>query len=314
MRKIAPTDPGPEPGMANTDPLSIRQLEVFVALVEAGSFTAAARQLGLSQSTVSGHIADLERRLGMRLVGRERSGVTPTGAGQVLLKPARDALRAERNTRMAAAELTGLLSGSLTLGGSTIPAVYLLPPLLRGFRQAHDGVTIRLLTGDSSEILSHVQDGSVDVGCVGARPRARGLKIAEIGADSLVLIAPPGHELAGRKAVSVPDVLAHPFVLREEGSGTRKAMLDGLGLPEDGGDLTVSCHVGSTEAVKAAVRAGLGVSFVSDLAVADAREAGTLVVMPVRGFNVRRSFWLLSREDEHLSPAGRAFWEEAGGK
>src|SRR5262245_23058217 len=110
--------------MSVNDPLSIRQLEVFVALVEQGSFTKAARHLELSQSTVSGHMADLERRLGIRLVERDRNGVQPTAGGRALLLPARQALQAERGARMAVQELSGLLRGTLVVGGSTIPASY----------------------------------------------------------------------------------------------------------------------------------------------------------------------------------------------
>lgn len=297
--------------MTHTDPLSIRQLQVFVTLVEHGSFTRAARHLGLSQSTVSGHIADLERRLGMRLVGRERSGVTPTGAGEVLLKPARDALRAERNARMAATELSGVLRGSLTLGGSTIPAGYVVPDLVRRFHRKHEGIRVHLMTGDSSEIVEFVAGGDVDVGIVGARPRQRGLQVASIAEDELVLIVPQSHEFAGRRSVTTDDVLVQPMVVREEGSGTRKTMFDALGADVSENELDVVCRVGSTEAVKAFVRAGLGVSFVSSLAVKDEQAAGALVVVPVKGLRVRRKFHLVAREAAEISPAGRAFWAQA---
>ena len=293
--------------MKPDDPLSIRQLQVFVALVEQRSFTRAARHLGLSQSTVSGHMADLEKRLGLRLVGRERAGVEPTGAGEVLLKPAQEALRAERHTRQAAADLTGLLRGRLTLGGSTIPAVYLLPRLLHGFTEAYPGVTVEMITGDSSEVVHYVESGEVDVGCVGERPRGRGLTLHEVGTDELALIVPPDHAFASDKVVSIEDVKQQPLVLRERGSGTRRAMLSALEVDEAGEGLTVSCQVGSTEAVKAAVRSGLGVSFVSNLAVSDELVAGSLVVVPVRGARATRSFWLITRPEEDITPAGRTF-------
>ncbi len=297
--------------MAHTDPLSIRQLEVFVALVDQGSFTQAARHMGLSQSTVSGHIADLEKRLGVRLVGRERSGVTPTGAGEILLRPARDALRAERNARMAAAELTGLLRGTLALGGSTIPAVYLIPPLLKTFRQKHEGITVNLLTGDSTEVVEMVRAGDVDAAVTGFKPRARGLQVERVGGDELVLIAAPEQALVSNKPVDIADVLSQAIVLREEGSGTRLAMLEALGMKHNERDLNVVCHVGSTEAVKAAVRAGLGISFVSNLAVEDELKAGTLAIVPVKGLSTRRDFWIVAREEDDISPAGRAFWDVA---
>ena len=215
--------------MSDTDPLSIRQLQVFVTLVEHGSFTRAARHLGLSQSTVSGHIADLERRFGMRLVGRERSGVTPTGAGEVLLKPARDALRAERNARMAATELSGVLRGTLALGGSTIPAGYIIPRLVRDFHAKHGGIRVHLVTGDSSEIIDFVLSGDVDVGVVGTRPRQRGLRTEVVAQDDLVLIVPPDHPFARKRSVALDDVRKQRMILREEGSGTRKTMFDALG-------------------------------------------------------------------------------------
>lgn len=293
--------------MKQDDPLSIRQLQVFVTLVDQGSFTRAARHLGLSQSTVSGHMADLEKRLGLRLVGRERAGVEPTGAGEVLLKPAREALRAERHARMAAADLTGLLQGRLTLGGSTIPAVYVLPVLLRGFTEQYPGVTVDMTTGDSSEIVHYVESGEVDVGCVGERPRGRGLTLHEVGGDELVLILPPDHALAGAKNLEAEQLLEQPFVLRERGSGTRRAMLAALRLDDTAEGLNVSCHVGSTEAVKAAVRSGLGLSFVSNLAVADELAAGSLAVVPVRGAKAPRAFWLVTRSEDEITPAGRTF-------
>jgi DNA-binding transcriptional LysR family regulator len=293
--------------MPQDDPLSIRQLQVFVTLVEQASFTRAARYLGLSQSTVSGHIADLERRLGMRLVGRDRTGVEATAAGEVLLRPARDALRAERHARMAAAELSGVLSGTLSLGGSTIPAVYLIPGLVRAFREQHAGITINLLTGDSSEIVDFVHAGEVDVGVIGIQPPQRGLQSVRIGGDELVLIVGAQHPLAGSGTVDLDTVRGHPIVLREEGSGTRRAMFQAFGDVAES-DLDVACQVGSTEAVKAAVRAGIGLSFVSALSVRDEREAGALVVVPVEGFRVERAFYMVSREAPDISPAGRAFW------
>jgi DNA-binding transcriptional LysR family regulator len=296
------------------DPLSIRQLEVFVALVEQGSFTKAARHLELSQSTVSGHMADLERRLGVRLVERDRGGVRPTPAGRALLKPARQVLLAERGARMAVEELSGLLKGTLLVGGSTIPACYLLPALFGRFHRAHPGVSLRLVTGDSRDILERVRHADVEVGMVGAAPEGAELKSAKVGEDSLTLIVPPDHPFTARSAVPGSDLLGCPLVVREEGSGTRAATMHALKklLGADAmGRVEIACEVGSAEAQKGAVRAGLGVAFVSSLAVKDELECGTLAAVRVKGFDVRRSFYLVSRPEEHLSPAARAFREIA---
>lgn len=294
--------------MAATDPLSIRQLEVFVTLVEQGSFTRAGVHLGLSQSTVSGHMADLERRLGVRLVERDRAGTATTEAGEILLVPAREALRAERNARHAAEQIVGLLRGHLHVGGSTIPAVYLLPAPLAAFHADHADVEITVHTGDSADIVGRVRSGEVDVGLVGAAPAdAQGLEVAACGGDELTPVVAPGHALAGQRRIPLERLAEEPMVRREEGSGTQAAIDEALraaGLPGGG---PTSCRVGSTEAVKAAVRAGLGFALVSNLAVRDALAAGHLVALDVAGLRVRRTFHLVTRDAERMSPAGRAF-------
>ena len=296
--------------MSVNDPLSIRQLEVFVALVEQGSFTKAARHLELSQSTVSGHMADLERRLGVRLVERDRNGVLPTAAGRALLIPARQALQAERGARMAVQELSGLLKGTLVVGGSTIPASYLLPGLFGRFHREHPGVGLRLVTGDSREVLERLRHAELEVGIIGAAPDGGDLKSTKIGEDSLTLVVAPDHPLAGRSTVPGSDLLEHAFVMREEGSGTRAATMQALKKllgAEALGKLSIACEVGSAEAQKAGVRAGLGIAFVSSLAIRDEVAHGALSTPRVKGFEVRRTFHLVTRPDDLLSPAAKAF-------
>jgi DNA-binding transcriptional LysR family regulator len=296
--------------VARTDPLSIRQIEVFVALVEQGSFTSAARHLQLSQSTVSGHIADLERRLGVRLVERERQGVRLTPAGDALIGPAREVLQAERTARMSVDELAGLLKGSLAVGGSTIPASYILPGLFARFHAEHPAIRLLLRTGDSREILECIRGADLEIGVVGAPPGDDSLQGVPIGEDRLVLVVAPGHPLAGKRKVRAKDLLDLPLVTREEGSGTRVVAERALAelLDEESVDrVPVACEVGSTEALKAAVRAGLGMAFVSDLAVRDDLEHGALRAVELDGFRVGRPFYLVSRAKASLSPAARAF-------
>jgi len=296
--------------VASSEPLSIRQLEVFVALIERGSFTKAAKSLHLSQSTVSGHIADLERRLGVRLVERERSGVRPTAAGEALLMPARDVLHAEVAARMAVEELTGLLGGTLQVGGSTIPASYLLPKLFARFHERHPGVCLELVTGDSAEVLGRVTRSEISIGVVGAAPKGKELFSRVIGGDRLVLVVSASHPSAGRASWQAADLTECAFVMRERGSGTRSAVdaaLAGLIGPDQLGRIDVACEVGSNEALKAAVRSGLGVAFASGLAVADELAAGNLVAPKLKGLDIRREFFLVCRREGLLSPAARAF-------
>jgi DNA-binding transcriptional LysR family regulator len=144
---------------------------------------------------------------------------------------------------------------------------------------------------------------------VGAPSGERDLEERKIGEDRLVLVAPPAHALARAKGLSLADVALHPLVLREEGSGTRAAVEKALREAAKGKppELQAACEVGSTEAIKAAVRAGLGAAFVSSLAIEDEVRAGTLVQVPLKGFDVRRAFYLVSRPEALLSPAAQAF-------
>jgi DNA-binding transcriptional LysR family regulator len=289
------------------EPLSIRQLEVFVALVDEGSFTLAARALGLSQSTVSGHVADLERRLGTQVVERDRKGVKPTAAGTALLAPARETLNAERSTRLAVEELTGLLRGRLVVGASTIPASYLVPGLFARFHAQYPEILLRMATGDSQDVLEGLQTSSYEVGVVGVAPEAQLFETTVVARDRLILIMAPGHPLAGEDALRMTDLASEGLVLREEGSGTRAATFAMLGAGGVKLPPRVICEVGSTEGCKAAVRAGLGVAWVSDLSVADELASGELVTVPVKGASPRRSFHLVTRKGGYLGPAARAF-------
>lgn len=299
---------------AISDPLSIRQLEVFVALVDQGSFTKAAQALGLSQSTVSGHVADLERRLGAMVVERGRRHIRPTAAGQALLAPARETLQAERTTRMAVEELTGLLRGQLLVGGSTIPAAHFLPPVMATFHERYPDIALRLVTGDSREILDQVHTAAIELGVVGVEPDEQLYETSPIGEDRLVLILPPQHKLAGRKRLRVAEVLAEPMVIREEGSGTREATFAALiedTVSDPLAGLNIVCEVGSTAAVKACVRSGVGLAFLSDMCVQDELASGALATAAVDGFDVRRTFHLVSRKGAYLGPAARAFRDAA---
>ena len=295
--------------MPQTDPLSIRQLEVFVALDDQGSFTRAAKHLKLSQSTVSGHVADLERRLGVRLVERNRGGVRPTAAGQALLRPARQVLQAERNARMAVESLAGLLSGTLVVGGSTTPSSYLLPQLFGRFHAKHPGVTLQMVTADSRDVIEMVRGADVDVALVGARPRTDDLQHEKVGEDRMVFVVGPDHPLAGTRRIDAGQLREHVLVVREEGSGTRSAidsaLLDLLGAGSFA-TLQIACEVGSTEALKSAVRAGLGGAFTSSFSVRDEVASDNLMEVEVEGFDVVRGFYFVSREESLLGPAAKA--------
>ena len=290
--------------------MDIRKLDVFCKVVELKSFTRAARAVFLSQPTVSDHVRHLEEELGQKLVDRLGREAEPTPAGRLLYDYASRILRLQQETLEALARFGGRLSGETMIGASTIPATYILPALVGTFRAAHPEVTVSVRISGSHEIARKVLAGEYDLGLVGAMWNERGLDWTELFTDTLVLVARPDHPLAGRGPVTLDDLCGQDYVGREPGSGTRKvvgALLEAAGRRET--DLHQVALFGANEAVREAVKAGVGVSMLSRRSVAADLAAGALVEIPLVGVSGERPFYLLRRKNRQLPPSAAALAE-----
>ena len=290
--------------------MDIRKLDVFCKVVELKSFTRAARAVFLSQPTVSDHVRHLEEELGQKLVDRLGREAEPTPAGRLLYDYASRILRLQQETLEALARFGGRLSGETFIGASTIPATYILPALVGTFRAAHPEVTVSVRISGSHEIARKVLAGEYDLGLVGAVWNERGLDWTELFTDTLVLVARPDHPLAGRGPVTLDDLCGQDYVGREPGSGTRKvigALLEAAGRRET--DLHQVALFGANEAVREAVKAGVGVSMLSRRSVAADLAAGTLVEIFLVGVSGERPFYLLRRKNRQLPPSAAALAE-----
>ena len=291
--------------------MDIRKLDVFCKVVELKSFTRAARAVFLSQPTVSDHVRHLEEELGQKLVDRLGREAEPTPAGRLLYDYASRILRLQQETLEALARFGGRLSGETMIGASTIPATYILPALVGTFRAAHPEVTVSVRISGSHEIARKVLAGEYDLGLVGAMWNERGLDWTELFTDTLVLVARPDHPLAGRGPVTLDDLCGQDYVGREPGSGTRKvigALLEAAGRRET--DLHQVALFGANEAVREAVKAGVGVSMLSRRSVAADLAAGTLVEIFLVGVSGERPFYLLRRKNRQLPPSAAALAED----
>lgn len=294
--------------MKSRPDFSLRQIEVFCQVAEQRSFSKAANAVFLSQPTVSEHMAALERTVGNRLFDRVRGAVSLTRAGQVFYEHAKRMLAMQREAVRALDDLKGAVRGQLDLGGSTIPGTYVLPGLIRSFRDSHPDVKVTIRCGDSSEIIEMVVSGKIELGIVGSRVKRRGVRSEEIAKDELVVICPPGHPWAKRRQVEPAELAKEPFVTREQGSGTRETME--RQLAEAGvGPLQVSVEVGSTEEVKESVKAGLGISIVSRRAIGTELGAGALAAARLKGLDLSRSLNLVVSDERTLSGICKAFLE-----
>jgi len=287
--------------------MDIRRLEAFAKVYEHKSFSKAASELYLSQPTISTHVAGLESDLGVVLFDRMGRQVLPTQAADVLYGYAGKVFK---NLEAARAEVMALqdhIAGDLSLGGSTIPAHFLLPELLAAFRKRYPEVNVELKVGDSREIVDLVSSGALICGMVGAAYERPDLQFIPLYEDSMAVIAAPGFvEQAGE--MGVRELAGYPWVMRENGSGTRRALetaLSSAGL--DLRELRISVGVDSTQGVIQFVCAGHGVSAVSRLAAAEHLQSGRLVEIPVSGLVMERWFHLVYHNRRHLFPAVQRF-------
>jgi DNA-binding transcriptional LysR family regulator len=288
--------------------MDLRRLEIFAKVAELGSFSRAAEALFLTQPTISEHIRALEDELGVQLLDRLGRGATPTRAGELMLGYARRMLALSREARQALDQFQGRLSGQLVVGGSTIPGEYLLPSLIGQFKAKYPDISISLLIGDSRQVSAWVDDGRAEVGVVGARPSPRTLVSRELMPDELVVVLPAEHPLAGRKSVTLADLKREPLIVREQGSGSREALEHALGEADiDLTALRVVGEMGSTQAIKQAVRSGVGISIISRRAVEDECKAALLSCVKLKDLRVSRYFYLVTHRDRSRSPLAQAF-------
>ena len=287
--------------------MTIRQLQCFLAIVRAGSFSRAAARINLSQPTVSEHILELERELSRRLFVRGRGGgVTLSEAGRVFQPHAVRVATALEDGRQALAELDGLRHGSLVLGAGTTPGIYVLPRIVAAFQRRYPGIELTLQVANSAVIEQRVRDGDVDLGVVGGHVLGPGERCLAAGLlDELVLIAARGHRWARRGWVRPAELASERLLVREPGSATRQVME--RALQQAGIVPARTMELNHTEAIKECVMAGLGLAFVSAYAVRGEVRARTLAMVPVRGLRIRRHFHVIHAEDRLLPASGQAF-------
>ena len=285
--------------------MNLHHLRVFAAVAEHRGFSRAAVALRLSQPAVSKTVQELERQVGLALFDRGERSPRLTDAGEALFARARELFGVERIAEEELAALRGLERGVLRVGASTTIATYFLPPLLARFHQEHPGVTLRVVSANTRAIARRLLEGRLDIALVeGPISHAR-LSVIPWREDELVVIAPATHRLVRRRRVVAADLMGEPFILREPGSGTR--VVAEAALAEHGVRPSATVQLGSTEAIKQAVAAGLGLAVVSRAAAADQLALGYIAVVPLRGAEFHRALTELRLTGRSPSAPAAAF-------
>jgi DNA-binding transcriptional LysR family regulator len=289
----------------------LRQLEIFLKVVELGSFSKAGEAVHLAQASVSERIATLENLVGAKLLDRMGRTIAPTKAGELLCKHAQRLLDLRRTASLEMQEFLGVRQGEIHIGASTIPGEYILPEILGRFAKEYPLIRVVVTVGDSEEVETGVLHGDFEFGIIGRRSSTKQILSHELWEDDLVLVVPSMHRWASKKEVTALELATEPFISREVGSGTLSSFEQQLQRAGVKGirSLRVIARLGSSTAVKEGVKAGAGVSILSSRAVETELKAGMLKTLKIKGLPMSRHFYLIRDKRRTISPLCRALVE-----
>ncbi|MEC0173076.1 LysR family transcriptional regulator [Paenibacillus graminis] len=274
--------------------MNFHQLHIFYTVSERGSFSAAAQTLHMTQPAVTMQVQALEDYFGAKLFDRSSKKIMLSEAGRTLLPFALRSIQLMRETDQAMAAFTHMLEGRLLLGASLTIGEYVLPRLLGPFGKAYPHISIMMKVMNTSQLLEEIHKHQLNFGLIEAPVSHPDMVIEPVMGDELKLIVPREHPLAGKDEVTLAEALQHPFVLREQGSGTRRVMEEQLlakGL--DPGAMRVVMELGSTGAVKSAVEAGLGITIISTSSVKHEVALGLLKIVNITDASFKRQFYAI---------------------
>src|SRR5574340_1455743 len=282
---------------------TFRQLEIFEAIARLGSFTRASEELFLSQPTVSMQMKKLAEMIGAPLIEQVGKKIHLTPDGQQLAQATREIFSILDHYTMSVDERRGLKQGKLSLMAITT-ASYFAPRLLGEFSKLYPGIDVSLRVTNKEQVLASMADGLDDLYFVGQPPEDIDVVATPIMDNPIIVLAAPDHPLAHRKKISLERLALEPWLMRERGSGTRNAierMFSGHGLT-----IHPRLELGSNEAIKQAILAGLGISALSRHALS-LNQPGQFAVLDVEGFPILRHWYAVYPAGRQLSVVARAF-------
>lgn len=291
--------------------MNLKQLEAFVQVAEGGSFSKAAKELFLTQPTISSHISSLERELNARLFVRNTKEVSLSEDGIKLYKYAKQMLDLQREIEVTFGMDEEGESHAVTIAASTIPAQYLLPEVLTRFSERYPQEQIRIQETDSSKVVMQIVDHRVDIGFTGTVLEKKHCKYIPFYKDELVIITPNTskyQELAQGNKEDISWIKKEHVIMREEGSGTRKEaelQLKGAGVKFAGLDIIASIE--NQETIKKSVRQGMGISVLSKLATADEVANGEILAFPIPNSDEGRDINLVYNKNYQMTRSAERF-------
>lgn len=285
---------------------TLRQLKIFETVARHLSFSRASEELHLTQPAVSTQIRSLEGHVGLRLFEQLGKKIYLTPAGKELLHYSRAIIQQFQEAEEALTHYKGISGGKLNV--SVISAGdYFFPRILVEFARRHNGVTLNLAVHNREELLAQMEQNLTDLAVMVRPPKDMDTVYEAFAPHPYVIVAPPDHPLAKIKRIPLARLAQEPFVVREKGSDTWQSMEDGFGAAL--ADLNIAMEIKSTETIKQAVIAGMGISFLSAHTVSLELRAGSLVILDVVGFPVMLHWYVVHRRNKRLPPVAAAFKE-----
>jgi DNA-binding transcriptional LysR family regulator len=290
--------------------IDLTRLKAFIYAAESLSFSEAAKQLHLTQPTVSHHINTLEKTLGVELFIRSGHTLKLTEAGRLLLPFAHKLVHQAGEVQEMMASLQQKIVGHLRIACSTTAGKYILPQLAARFCRRFPGIKVSILACTTQHVVPHLLEGEANLAVVSSYDLCRdGLECQEFFNDLITLIVPADHPWTLRQAVEPADLLAEPMIMREPTSGTRRVLLTELAQHDIGyDDLRIFLELGNAEAIVRTVEAGFGVSFVSTLSADWSLRLGRVAAVPVTGLQLRRTVYMVRRTLETPNRPQEVFW------
>ena len=271
--------------------MDTRQLRIFTAVYKTRSFTKAAEELYTSQPTISEHMRNLEDHLGCKLFDRLGRSIMPTPQAELLYPKATEILNEIDKISKMLASVSNVVSGELLIGASTIPGAYILPQYASAFKKRYPGISFQITISDSAQIIKQIADNQLYMGFVGVRIPSKKVGYTPFAEDELVLAVHHSSNLPDE--ISPADLIKLNFLLRESGSGTGKNIEIFLSQHNiSTNELRVSAVLGSSTAIKEAIKSDLGVSIISRLAIRDELKHGKLREIRVKGLKMKRNFYI----------------------
>ena len=288
--------------------MDIHHLKVFTSVFKNRSFSKASEQLSLTQPTISSHIKAVEEELGCKLFDRIGRTIIPTKEAEVLYNHAMEIIEKANNIKDVIGQFKKEITGELIIGASTIPGTYLMPAIISSFKKKYPSVFFQIAIADSEEIIKKVLKHELLIGIVGSKLGNEQINYIPFMEDELIAVSAPF--LLKKNHITLKELIKFPMVLREEGSGTRsetEKILESKGISLE--DVKVSGIFGSTDAIKQAVKAALGISILSRLSVKDELKHGILKEIKLTDIEMRRKFYIATHRKRTLPLTYNLFLE-----